>query len=188
MSAILAMPCILSTAMAVADRSLPVWRPKPAGGLIFYRKQTLEVLFRYLHTTMELGRTPCILGKTVFRGRVSHRRMTTLEDLLIFVLDVEKSLRRLDRISQSVVAHIALQDYTPAQTAYLLHESERTVHRVYGAAMDRLTLLLMENGQIVAPDEGLSRGVREIQSNNATKQTSYTDETAKKVGSVIVPN
>jgi hypothetical protein len=86
---------------------------------------------------------------------------------------VEKILRRLDSISQSVVAHIALQDYTTAQTACLLHESERTVHRIYCAAMDRLTGFFLENGLIVSPDKNLSRGSREIKSNKTRKQMSY---------------
>jgi hypothetical protein len=174
--------------MAVADRSLPVWRPKSTGDLTFYRKQTLEVLARYLHTAMQLGRTPCILGKTVFRGRVTFRRMFTMEDMLIFVLDVEKCLKRLDRVSQSVVAHMALQDYTPAQTAWILHESERTVHRIYNEAMDRLSRHFLEIGFVVSPDEKLSRGAREIESNETRKQTSYTEEIEKKVGSVLISN
>ena len=148
MSALLAMPCILVAAKAVADGSQPAWRPRPLEGLAFYRGQTLQLLRQYLRTSMELGRAPCVLGKTVFRGRVSYRRATSLEDLLIFVLDVEKCLRRLDRVSQSVIAHIALEDCSPAQTALLLREGERTVRRMYGAAMDRLTRLFLETGMM----------------------------------------
>lgn len=188
MSAVLAIPCILSSAAAVADPALPVWRAKPLGGLAFYRKRTLQILTQYLHTSMELGRSPCILGRTVFRGRVSYTHATTLEDLLIFVLDVEKCLKRLAPVSQSVVAHIALEDCTPGQTALLLHESLRTVHRIYGESMDRLTRLFLESGLLVPSEEDVSRGEQEIQSNEATKQMSYSEENAKKVGTVRISN
>ncbi|HEX4037899.1 MAG TPA: hypothetical protein VHX37_07555 [Acidobacteriaceae bacterium] len=189
MSALLAMPCILREAVAVADSALPhaalpVWRARPNSGLAFYRKHTLALLTRYLHTSMELGRAPCILGRTVLRGRVTNCRLRTLEDLLIFVFDVEKCLKMLDRASQAVIAHIALEDYTPAETADILRESERTIHRIYGAAMDRLTRLFLETGLLALPEPGLSRGIEEIERNEPTKQTTYLAVTRKKVGSV----
>lgn len=168
-----ALPWILSSARAVADAALPVWRVRPTEGLSFYRKHTLEILSRYLYTSMELGRSPCILGRTVFRGRVSHCRLRTLEDLMIFVFDVEKSLSKLDGVSQSVLARMVLEDYTPAETAAILEESERTIHRIYVAAMDRLTQLFLETGLLEVPEENLSSGPEEIESNDATKQSTY---------------
>jgi hypothetical protein len=177
MSVVLAVSCILPVASAVADSSLPVWRARPIGGLVFYRRHTLTLLRRYLGASMELGRTPCILGVTVFRARVSSRRLRTFEDLVIFVIDVENCLRQLDRVSQSVVAHMALEDCTPAQTATLLHESERTIHRIYGTAMDRLTRLFLENQLLEPPPEKLSRECAKLQSNDSTKQVTYTTQT-----------
>jgi len=189
MSALLAMPSILPEAAAVADAGFPasgfpVGRPRPLGGLAFYRRFTLTLLTRYLHTSMELGRAPCILGLAVMRGKVSSRRRGTLEDMLIFVLDIEKGLSTLDRVSQTVIAHVALEDYTPAQTADIMRESERTIHRIYAAAMDRLTRIFLGNGLLDPSESDVSRGRREIQSNDSTKQTSYISLSRKKVGSV----
>jgi hypothetical protein len=45
---------------------------------------------------MEMGRTPSLLGNTIFRGRASSYRMRTFEDCIIFIFDVEKCLKRLD--------------------------------------------------------------------------------------------
>src|SRR5580700_7049064 len=87
MSAVLAMPCIVATATAVAE-PLPLARPKPIVGFAFYRKHTLALLHRYLRISMEIGRAPSALGRIVLRGRVSSYRLRTFEDGMIFVLDV----------------------------------------------------------------------------------------------------
>ncbi len=63
---------------------------------------------------MLVGRAPCFLGNHVFRGRVSSHRLPSFEDAVIFLFDVEKCLKQLDRFSQVVVTHIALEDYTPS--------------------------------------------------------------------------
>ena len=99
MSAALAMPCIVAMATAVAE-PLSRARPKPIAGFAFYRKHTLALLHRYLRISMEIGRAPSALGRIVLRGRVSSYRLRTFEDGMIFVFDVEKALKRLDRLSR----------------------------------------------------------------------------------------
>jgi hypothetical protein len=111
MSAARALPFTIGTTCAVATTGLPLARKKPIAGLAFYRKHTVGLLQRYLRVSMELGRTPCVLGNMVFRGRVSSYRLSSFEDLVIFIFDVEKCLKKLDRMSQSVIAHVALEDY-----------------------------------------------------------------------------
>lgn len=144
MSAAHALPWVLPEIAAVADASLPVARPRPLEGFAFYRKHVVGLLRRYLQISMEVGRTPCVLGTMVFRGRVSSYRMQTFEDRVIFIFDVEKCLKQLDRISQEVIAHMILEDYTSFETAALTGESVRSVARIYGAALDRLTRLFLE--------------------------------------------
>jgi hypothetical protein len=173
MSAVPVLGCVLRAAAATTEQSLPVWRRRPVDGLAFYRKHTLDLLQRYLETSMVLGRSPCILGRTVMRGRASSVRMRTFEDLLIFVFDVEKCLKQLDQASQTVVARMALEDFSPGETAHILHESERTIHRIYAAAMDRLTRLFLENELLTTPGENLSRETEETESNNTRKQVTY---------------
>lgn len=141
MSAVRAVPCILQ---AAAD--LPVTRTRPIGGLAFYRKHTVALLRRYLAISMELGRTPCVLGTIVFRGRVSSYRIRSFEDLVIFIFDVEKCLKRLDAASQAAVAHIALENYTYEETAKITGSSVRSVTRIYGTALDRLTQWFLDCG------------------------------------------
>lgn len=146
MSAALRLPCILQTTFAVASGDLPVARPRPIEGVAFYRKHTIALLRRYLAISMELGRTPCILGTIVFRGRVSSYRISSFEDLVIFIFDVEKCLKRLDAESQATIAHIALEDFTYEEAAKMTGTSRSSVARVYGTALDRLTQWFLECG------------------------------------------
>jgi hypothetical protein len=67
--------------------------------MAFYRKHTERILRRYLYSSMQVGRSPSILGDSVGRGWVSSRRVRTFEDAVIFVLDME---RCLDRLAHSI--------------------------------------------------------------------------------------
>ncbi|HKR27201.1 MAG TPA: hypothetical protein VJS11_07085 [Acidobacteriaceae bacterium] len=158
MSAAAACPCVLATAHAVASSGLPVARPRPIEGLAFYRKHTIALLRRYLAISMELGRTPCVMGTIVFRGRVSSYRIRSFEDLVIFIFDVEKCLKRLDAPSQAMIAHVALEDYSFEETARITGCSPRSAARNYGLALDRLTRFLLDSGLLKLVDEKLSRG------------------------------
>jgi len=162
------MPCVVVTATAVAESELPRARRKPLEGFALYRKHTLALLQRYLHVSMELGRAPSALGKMMLRGRVSSYRLRTFEEGLIFILDVEKCINQLDRISRRVVAHVALEDYTMMEAAALTGESPRSVTRIYGEAMNRLTELFVRFGLLEPNVENLSRGEHKIQSNETT--------------------
>ncbi len=168
MSAALAIPCIVPEATAVAEADCPVWRPKPVDGLQFYRKHTLSLLRRYLLISMQLGQAPSPFGKMVFRGRVSSYRLRTFEDGLLFLLDVEKAIKRLDRLGRTVVDHIVLEGYSFDEAAALTGESRRSIARIYADAMDRLTALLLEFGLIDPNVENLSIDEAEIGSNNPT--------------------
>ena len=114
------------------------------GGTSFYRRRTESVLRRYMRASMEMGRTPSLLGNAIFRGRASSYRMRTFEDCIIFIFDVEKCLKRLDAESQELIARIALQEYTYEETAKLTGQSERGVGRKYALALDCLTNLLID--------------------------------------------
>jgi hypothetical protein len=168
MSAVLATPCVVATVTAVAESQLPRARPKPIDGYAFYRKHMLALLRRYLQVSMELGRTPSALGKMMLRGRVSSYRLRTFEEGIIFTLDVEKCINQLDKISRKVVTHVALEDYTLLETVVLTGESSRSVTRIYGDAMNRLTELFLRFGLLEPNVENLSRGGPKIKSNEPT--------------------
>jgi Sigma-70, region 4 len=126
--------------------------PEPLVTYAFYRKHTENLLRRYLYASMQVGRSPNLLGESVGRGWVSSRRVRTFEDALIFVLDVERCLNRLSAIDRQMISRIILQEYTHAETAVLLRISTRTVCNKLPQAIDRLTESLVEADLLVLPD------------------------------------
>ncbi|HEX3469961.1 MAG TPA: hypothetical protein VHT28_02145 [Silvibacterium sp.] len=149
MSAALILPYVWAT---VSERRLEKSvRLRPLGGLAFYRKRTELLLRRYMRVSMDMGRVPSVMGNIVFRGRASSYRIRNFEDAVIFVIDVEKCLKRLDGFSQELIARIALQEYTQAETAELMGQGLRSVTRKYAEVLDRLTSIFLES-RLLIPD------------------------------------
>jgi hypothetical protein len=141
---------LLASAVHHICRELPqaAPQPKPAAESVityaFYRKHTQNLLRRYLYASVQVGRSPNLLGESVGRGWVSSRRVRTFEDALIFVLDVERCLKKLTPLDRQMISRIILQEYTQAEAAVLLGISVRTVCTKLPQAIDRLTESLAE--------------------------------------------
>lgn len=133
-------------------------QPKPE--LAFYRKYTEAMLRRYMRLSLSVGRMPALLGHDAFRGKMSTYRVTSFEDSVIFVYDVEKCLKRLDNFSQELIRRIAIQEYTQGEAAGLLRVSLRTIVRRYGEAIDSLTQIFMENRLLTVDSMGVSSDLR----------------------------
>jgi hypothetical protein len=116
----------------------------PLSSLAFYRRYTELLLRRYMQMSMRMGRVPSALGNCVFRGRVSSREVRSFEDAVIFVHDVERCLRTLNREEMELVARVALQEYTQEEAGDLTNQSTRSVVRKYGEALDALTRIFLE--------------------------------------------
>ena len=99
---------------------------------------------------METGRLPSLLGREFFRAKMSWWRPATFEDAVIFVHDVERSLEKLDRREQELIAKIVLQEHTQLETARMLHSTLRTVARNYADALDHLSEIFLA-GEILTP-------------------------------------
>jgi hypothetical protein len=123
----------------------------PVVSLGFYRKHTESLLRRYLYASMQVGRSPSILGDPIARGWCSSRPVKTFEDAVIFVLDVEKCLDKLSSLDRMMLSRIVLQEYTQTETANMLGMAVRTVSYKFPAALDRLTEKLLESGLLVLP-------------------------------------
>lgn len=124
----------------------------PPISLAFYRKHTEKLLRRYLYASMQVGRSPAILRDSVGRGWASSRPVRTFEDAVIFVLDVENCIDRLDALDQQLLGRIVLQEYTQLETAAMLGMSPRAVNYKLGMALDRLTELLVAKKVLDIPD------------------------------------
>ena len=125
--------------------------PVPIISLAFYRKHTEKMLRRYLYASMLVGRAPAILGEPIGRGWVSSRKVKTFEDAVIFVLDIERCLKKLGSVDCTILSRIALQEYTHAETAQMLGVSPRAISYKYPLALDRLTELLLQSGLLILP-------------------------------------
>jgi hypothetical protein len=126
---------------------------EPGIGLAFYRKHTERMLRRYLYASMQVGRAPSILSDPVGRGWVSSRPVRTFEDAVIFVLDVERCLEKLDALDRRMLSRIVLQEYTQEEAAALLGMSPRAISYKFPRALDRLTARLLEADLLVLPEE-----------------------------------
>lgn len=135
-----------------AGKSRPREKAEPIVSLAFYRKHTERMLRRYLYASMQVGRSPSILGDPVARGWVSSRPVKTFEDAVIFVLDIESCLNRLDSLDRQMLSRVVIQEYTQAETAQLLGMSLRTLSYKFPRAVDCLTEELLEAGLLVLPE------------------------------------
>lgn len=118
----------------------------PDPDLWLYRERTLALLKRYLRISIEVGRLPSILGRELFRSKVTSYRMSSFEDGVIFVHDVERALGRLEQFSQQVIALVVFQECTQEETAEALQCGRRTVCREFPAAVDRISEIFLEGG------------------------------------------
>jgi len=102
----------------------------PAQELSAYHDRTIALLRRYFRMSLEIGRMPSVLGREVFRARVTSYRVHTFEDAVIFVHDVEKCLEQLEPFSRQLIARVILQDYSYEEAAALMGCGERSVYRL----------------------------------------------------------
>ena len=114
--------------------------------LWLYRERTIALLKRYLRLSIEVGRLPSLLGRELFRSKVTSYRMTTFEDAVIFVHDVERALDQLDAFSKDLVAVIIFQDYSQEEAATVLRCGRRTVCRQFPETLDVISEMFLEGG------------------------------------------
>ena len=116
--------------------------PRPEISL--YRGRTIGLLRRYFRMSMELGRMPSVISRDFFRAKISSYRMSSFEDVVILVHDVERCLAKLKEDEQQVIARVILQEYTYDEAAPLLGIGRATVFRNLMDALDALSEILLE--------------------------------------------
>ncbi len=124
-----------------------------------YRGRTVAMLRRYMRYSLETGRLPSLLGREFFRSKVTSYRVTTFEDRVIFVHDLEICVGRLTRFSQQVIARYFLQEHDLPATAHLLDCNEKTIRRAIPMALDELIEILLEVGLLEGLDPGQEKSV-----------------------------
>jgi predicted DNA-binding protein (UPF0251 family) len=145
-AAVLVLPQVWASVPLLAEAAEAEEQRPLAPGVAFYRKYTEAMLRRYVAMSMEAGRVPSLLGKEMFRAKVTSYAVQSFADVVIFVHDVEKCVAKLDWEQQMYIRRIAVQQYTQGEMAAMMGLSLRTVLRRYTDALDRLTRIFLEVG------------------------------------------
>jgi hypothetical protein len=114
--------------------------------LWLYRERTIALLRRYLRISIEVGRLPSLLGRELFRSKVTSYRMSSFEDGVIFVHDVERALEHLNHFAKQLITTVIFQDYTQDEAAEVLGCTRRTVCREFPEAVDIISELFLDGG------------------------------------------
>jgi DNA-directed RNA polymerase specialized sigma24 family protein len=134
------------------------WGTNP--DLWLYRDRTLALLYRFFKLSMEAGRLPSMLGQEFFRTQITSYNLSSFEDVVIFVHDIERCIGRLDPFSQDLIGRIVFQGFSQEETARLTGCSRRTVVRRYPEALDQLSEIFLKVG-ILLPFPVVSQRNRE---------------------------
>lgn len=143
--------CPVEVEESALDRNPDLW---------LYRDRTVGILRRYLRLSLETGRLPSMMGRELFRAKVSSYPSVTFEDRVIFVRDVEKYVTRLAYWDQQLIARVILQEHNHGQAAYILHCSRKTIERRLPEVLDLLSEEFLRVGLLVELPEGEGRKKR----------------------------
>jgi len=122
------------------DRNPDLW---------LYRERTVALLRRYMRLSIETGRLPSVIGRELFRARITTYTATSFEDRVIFVHDVEACLDRLTPFDQKIVARIVLQEYDHERAGRILHCTRKTIERRLPEILDLLSEQFLKSGMLV---------------------------------------
>jgi predicted DNA-binding protein (UPF0251 family) len=111
-----------------------------------YRGRTVAMLRRYMRYSIETGRLPSLLGREFFRAQITKYQVSTFEDRVIFVHDMDRCLDQLDEFSREVLGRVVLQEYEHEEAARLMGCTRMTVHRKLIEALDALSDILIAVG------------------------------------------
>jgi len=113
-----------------------------------YRRYTEAILRRYMVMSLEAGRVPSLLGRELFRGKVTNYRVSGFDDVVIFVHDVNQCLSRIGAEHREILSRLALQQFSVEETAKLLHLHPSSVVRRYCNALDLLSQVFLNAGML----------------------------------------
>lgn len=111
-----------------------------------YHPYTTAMLRRYFRLSMELGRLPSWMGREFFRSKVTSYRMSSFEDMVILVHDVERCVERLADFDRKLLCRVVLQEHSQDDAARLLGCERRTVMRRLPEALDELSEIFLARG------------------------------------------
>ena len=121
----------------------------------FERARTMALLFRFLRTSLSLGRMPSLFGREIFRAQAQSRRPSAFEDAVLFVCDVEKCLAQLEPLKQRLIAYCVLENRSEWEASRQFHASQGYISRHLGLALDLLHKTFCQRGILPPLPEGM---------------------------------
>ena len=146
--------------MAQAEAPPSVLFAETEMDLSLYRHRTIALVRRYARASVEVGRLPSLLGQQFFRTHVTSYSLSSFEEIVIFVIDMEHTLEQLDPLDKKLAAMFLIEQYTAAEITRFLNRSERTIGRLLHNMIDELSRLLLVRGlleRMPEPTRGVSR-------------------------------
>jgi hypothetical protein len=120
--------------------------------LFQYRYETVAMLEKYWKVSLDLGRLPSVLGGEMFRAKVTSYRVSSFEDLVIFVTDFGRCLDRVSEVARGFISLNIFQEYSKEESARRMGCDERNARRVYCDAIDELSEVLLRFAMIEPMD------------------------------------
>jgi len=131
-----------------------------------YRRRTVALLRRYARASVEVGRLPSLLGREFFRTRVTSYTTRNFEDVVIFVVDMERAIEKLNPREKKMLAMNVLEEYIKPEVARLVGCTQRTAERFLQDALDQLSMILLRGGLLEKLHQESSKSCREGKSYN----------------------
>jgi hypothetical protein len=111
-----------------------------------YRPRTIALLRRYGHVSVEVGRLPSLVGREIFRSRLTSYSMKSFEDAVVFITDIERILAKLSDFDRRLLGMSILEEYTRVEMSIVLGLSESTIERLLRKTIDELSRDLLAQG------------------------------------------
>lgn len=124
----------------------------------FERTHAIHLLQSFFQTSLLLGRMPSLLGREIFRARTDTQRARAFEDAVVFVCDVERCLRQLEKQDQRILACCVFEDRSEWDAARRLHCAQSEISRRLGKVLDSLYETFCQLGLLQRPATGVHHG------------------------------
>jgi len=135
---------------------LPLFRPgrdaelplglDPRPEMVCFRGQTLALVRHYFELSCQVGRLPSLMGREVFRARVSHHAIPSFEEQIVFLRDLELCLGRLRKEQAEIMTLVGLHDLPRDQVAAMLGCSRWWINDQFARALDALSEIFLQAG------------------------------------------
>ena len=97
------------------------------------------------------------MDREMFRGKMSHYKVRGFDDAVIFCVDVERCLAKLNEADQGLLRRVAVQEYSMGEAAGVMGLSLRSCIVLYQRALDRTTRLFLQ-ARLLEPEKCCQEG------------------------------